>query len=59
MDEGKEENKAGQDKQPAKKAAFGEGASFGRPTFGGAKKGNKSKFGGGDFSAGLDDLDNP
>lgn len=41
--------------------AFGEGASFGRPTFGGRKvvsKENGGKFAGGDFSAGLDDLDN-
>lgn len=59
LDETKEENKTNNNKDPVKKAAFGEGASFGRPTFGGARRGEKSKFGGGDFSAGLDDIDNP
>lgn len=57
LDEAKEEKKT-TDKQPVKKAVFGEGASFGRPTFGGRKKVG-DKFGGGDFSAGLDDIDNP
>ena len=59
LDEGKEEKKTTNNKEPVKKAAFGEGAAFGRPTFGGARRGEKSKFGGGDFSAGLDDIDNP
>ena len=60
LNETKEEKKA--EKAEPKKAggAFGEGASFGRPTFGGRKKvtADGGKFAGGDFSAGLDDLDN-
>lgn len=63
LDEAQEEKKTNKDStQPvAKKAMFGDGSSFGRPTFGGRKAGGGAggKFTGGDFSAGLDDIDNP
>ena len=59
LDEGQEEKKTQDKKQEPKKGMFGDGASFGRPTFGGRKKPDGGKFAGGDFSAGLDDIDNP
>jgi len=58
LDEGQEEKKTDTKTTVVKKAAFGDGSSFGRPTFGGQRK-PTGKFAGGDFSAGLDDIDNP